>query len=101
MPHGTLEPSTIAESFFWLHSAQARSHAYVSRVAKLSFMNHVVQNLRTYLILDVITKERMCVEENIELSGISQNQARLSLPKISGDFSLSKKVKQHLKIAKS
>ena len=78
MPRGTIEPSTIAESFFWLHSAQARSHAYVSRVAKLSFMNYVVKNLRAYLILDVITKERMLWRKILNFLVYHKDQARLS-----------------------
>ena len=64
---------------------QARSQARVSGVAKFSQRNHVVQNLRAYFMLRVVTiKWMMCVQEKIELTGMSQ-RPRLSSAKISGE----------------
>ena len=66
---------------------QARSQVCVAGVADLPCRNHVVQNLRAYSILHVVKiKWIMCVQENIELSTMSQ-RSRLSSSIISGDFS--------------
>ena len=52
---------------------QAGSHAYFSGAAKSPCRSHVVQNLRIYLMRDVITiMERMCMQAKIELSSMSQ-----------------------------
>ena len=68
--------------------------ACVSGVAKFSQRNHVVQNLRAYFMLHVITiKWMMCVQEKIELSGTSK-RPRLSSTKISGEPLLVAKKKQ-------
>ena len=54
----------------------------------------MVQNLRAYSILHVATiKWIMCVQENIELSSMSQGP-RLSSSIISGDFSLDTTIMQ-------
>ena len=54
----------------------------------------MVQNLGAYSILHVATiKWIMCVQENIELSSMSQ-RPRLSSSIISGDFSLATTVMQ-------
>ena len=54
----------------------------------------MVQNLRAYSILDVATiKWIMCVQENIELSSMSQ-RPRLSSSITSGDFSLATTIMQ-------
>ena len=73
---------------------QARSQVCVTWVAKLSWWNHVVQNLRAYSIRHVATiKSLMCVQGNIELSSMSQ-RPRLSSFIISGDFSLATTIMQ-------
>ena len=75
-------------------SGQARSPARVAGVAKFSKRNHVVQDLRAYSMLHVMTtKWMMCVQEKIELTGMSQ-RLRLSSTKISGDLLLIAKIKQ-------
>ena len=54
----------------------------------------MVQDLRAYSILYVITfKLIMCVQEKVELSGISQ-RPKSSLTEISADLSLAAKIKQ-------
>ena len=54
----------------------------------------MIHFLRAYFIPYVITiKWIMCVQEKIELSSMSQ-RPRLSSTKISGDFSLTTKIKQ-------
>ena len=54
----------------------------------------MVQNLRAYFMLHVITiKWMMCVQEKIAFAGILQ-RPRLSSTKISGDLSFVAKVKQ-------
>ena len=61
-----------------ISSKQARTQACVAEVAKLHWRNHVVQNLRAYFILHVVTiKWIMYVQENIQLSSMSQ-RPRLS-----------------------
>ena len=76
------------------HRCQACSQAHISRVAKLSWNNLVVQNLRAFLILYVNTiKLIMCAQEKMEVSSISQ-RPRLSSIKISGDLSLATKIEQ-------
>ena len=58
---------------------QARSQACVSMVAKFSQRNHVVQNLRAYIMLHVVTiKWMMCVQEKIELTVTSQRPVELN-----------------------
>ena len=79
-------------------SSYARSQAYLSKAAKLSWRNHVVQNLRAYIILHVtIIKWTTCVQEETEISSMSQ-WPRLSSTKISGSLSLATKMKQQLKL---
>ena len=52
---------------------QAHSQICATGVAKLSWRNHLAQNLKVYFILYVITiKLRMCLQEKIELSSLSQ-----------------------------
>ena len=54
----------------------------------------MVQNLRAYFMLHIITvKWMMCVQEKIELTVTSQ-RPKLSSTKISGDLSLVAKIKQ-------
>ena len=54
----------------------------------------MVQNLRAYSILHVVTIIWiMCVQENIELSSMSQ-RPRLSSTMISGDLSLATTIMQ-------
>ena len=72
---------------------QACSQACVAEVAKLPWRDHVVQYLRTYLILYAIqVKWIMCVQEKNEVFSMSQ-RPRLSSIKISGDLSFSCKEK--------
>ena len=68
--------------------------ACASGVAKLSRRNHMVHCLRAYFLLFIITIEWiMCVLEKNEIYSISL-RPRLSSTKISGDFSLTTKIKQ-------
>ena len=54
----------------------------------------MVQNLRVYFILYIITiKWIMCVQENVELSGMLQRPS-LSSTEISGDLPFAGKIKQ-------
>ena len=54
----------------------------------------MIQNLRAYFMLHVITsKWMMCVQDKIEPTGMSQ-RPRLSSTKISGDLSIVAKIKQ-------
>ena len=85
---------------YYYASSHARSHACASGMAKLSWRNHVVHFIRTYFIPYVSTiKWIMCVQEKIELSSMSL-RPRLSSTKISGDFSLTTKIKQQQKLQK-
>jgi len=62
----------------------ACSQACVSGVAKLFWMNHMIQNMRAYFMLYIITiKWIICVHGKIEFSSISQ-RPRLSSTKILG-----------------
>ena len=60
---------------FERNDGQAHSQAFVSREANLYLRNHVVQNLRAYFTLHVITtKCTIGVQEKIELSSMSRRQ---------------------------
>ena len=73
---------------------QASSLAYALGVTRLSQRNHVVQNLRAYFILHVITiKVAICVLEKIELFRMPE-RPRPSLQDILEDLSLARKIKQ-------
>ena len=52
----------------------------------------MVQNLRAYFIICITTtKWKMCVQEKIEISSMSQS-LRLTSTKISGDLSLATEI---------
>ena len=77
------------------------SQACVSGVAKLPWRNHVVQNLRAYFILCVITIIWiMSVEKKINLSRMSL-RPRLISSDISRDLCLTTKIKWQHKIAQT
>ena len=79
-----------AQHFRWILQfpplQQARSHVCVAGVARVHWRNHVVQNMKACNIIHVvIVKWIMCVQENIDLSGMSQ-RPRLSSSTISHNF---------------
>ena len=74
--------------------SQARTQACLSGVANFHWRNHVVQNLRAYIILYVITIKCInCMQEKAEFSCKLQRPMLIST-KILGDLSLATKIKQ-------
>ena len=78
---------------------QARSQACLSEVANFHWRNHVVQNMRDYFILDVITTKCIkCTQEKTEFS--CAKRPRLISTKILGDLFMAIKIKQQRKVAR-
>ena len=79
-------------------SVKPVARSVLQGVVKMSWNNHVVQNMRAYFIPYVITIKRiMRVQEKIELSYLSQ-VTRLSSTKISRNILLATKIKQQQKL---
>ena len=73
---------------------QDRNQARVSGMAKLSWSNRVVQNLKAFFIL-YVTTIKWIIYVQVKIGVFSNSQRpRLSPIKISGDLSLAKKIEQ-------